>query len=138
MMWTLSIPPDNPPNSVNMNWYKNGRAGISAHSDDEELFLGLYKPSKIVSFSLGAERLFEIWSFDLRKKLKRVVLPNASYMTMEKMFQRHYKHGVPHVAGVHSPRLNMTWRYIKMHTANCPCSSRNPTRANAFSVDNER
>jgi len=135
MMLKLTIPPDNPPNSVNMNWYKNGKAGISAHSDNEELFLGLYKPAKIVSFTLGAERVFEIWSYNFRKKIKELVLPNGSYMTMETMFQRHYRHSIPLVEKELPPRLNMTWRYIKMHTASCPCACNNPARKHAFNTE---
>lgn len=135
MMVQLSLPPDNPPNSCNMNWYKNGKAGIGAHSDDEELFLSFYKPAKIISFTLGAERVFEIWSYDLTKKQKDVVLANGSYMTMESMFQRNYKHAIPTVDEELPPRLNITWRYIKMHTSACQCSADNPTREKAFSIE---
>lgn len=134
MMVLLNLPPDNPPNSVNMNWYKNGKAGIGAHSDDEELFLSFYKPAKIISFSLGAERIFEIWSYDLTEKQKDVLLPNGSYMTMESMFQRYYKHAIPCVDEELPPRLNITWRYIKMHTSGCECAADNPTKEKAFTI----
>jgi len=135
MMVQLNLPPDNPPNSCNMNWYKNGKAGIGAHSDDEELFLSFYKPAKIISFTLGAERVFEIWSYDLKEKQKDVVLANGSYMTMESMFQRNYKHAIPTVDEELPPRLNITWRYIKMHTSKCQCAANNPPREKAFSVE---
>jgi len=135
MMVQLNIAEDNPPNSVNMNWYKNGKAGIGAHSDDEDLFLSLYKPAKIISFTLGAERPFEIWKYDLSEKKKEVVLPNGSYMTMESMFQRNYKHAIPCVEEEFPPRLNITWRYVRMHTSGCQCSKQNPPREMAFSVE---
>eukprot|EP00494_Astrolonche_serrata_P008233 UN08270 len=76
MLTTLNLPLDNPPNAVNINWYKNNQGHIGAHSDDEELF-GVDFPVLIVSFSLGVERPFEIWNFDADNRLRRLILPNG-------------------------------------------------------------
>merc|ERR1719464_2302782 len=132
MMQTLNLPPDNPPNSVNMNWYKSGEAGIGAHSDDESLFQAYEQPAKIISFSCGAEREFEIYEWNNKSDeaaeeplAAKLVLPSLSYMTMEGMFQRNYKHKVPLGPKTLPARLNMTWRWIVKHEPNCPLAKTN-------------
>merc|ERR1719461_2446729 len=122
MMKTLKLPTNNPPNSVNINWYKNGSAGIGAHSDDEVLFQGLYRPIKIVSFSLGAVRRFEVYHYDNTTPEGMVAgfdMPNASYITMEGNFQRDYKHKIPVYETEMPPRLNITWRWVVKHNPEC-------------------
>ncbi|CAM9824246.1 unnamed protein product, partial [Heterosigma akashiwo] len=49
-----------PPNSCNWNWYKDGRAGLGAHADDEDLFDGRRRRIHVVGFSVGAARSFEV------------------------------------------------------------------------------
>ena len=48
------------PNSCNINFYENEKAGVGWHSDDEELFQGKWKQCSIISLSLGATRIFQI------------------------------------------------------------------------------
>merc|ERR1711879_674184 len=114
MLETLNLPLDNPPNSCNINWYKDGSAGIGTHSDDEDLFGGLDHPIKIISVSFGAERKFQIYKYEDPSRhglVTELVLPNNSYMTMEGMFQKHYKHRIPiYPDSDLPPRLNITWR----------------------------
>ena len=148
---------DDPPNSCNINWYYNGYAGIGAHADDEDLFQGLQEPIQIIGISIGAEREFEIWEpingktninaeDNEYKLIKSLLLPNMSYLTMEGMFQKYFKHAVPRydindinisndkqndenqdkeieelIQNV-GPRFNLTWRWITKHTQQCPLS----------------
>ena len=51
------------PNSCNINLYRDGNDCVGWHADDENLFGAIHtQKSTIISFSLGASRLFEIRS----------------------------------------------------------------------------
>merc|ERR1712228_1081018 len=78
------------------------------------------------------------------KLLHSMILQNMSYVTMEGMFQKEFKHKVPRYIGDAinmemidrnfedqqiraliqdiGPRINITWRYITKHNDNCPLS----------------
>ena len=128
------------PNSCFVSWYQDGRASLSAHSDDEALF----DPPKmdIVSLSIGSERAFEITEKSKRFKdnprVAEHILRNMEYLTMEGDFQKHLRHRVPPynknclidsdcdeqtateaVAAI-GPRINFTWRWIRNHCDDCP------------------
>ena len=133
------------PNSCNINWYKNGKAGIGYHADDEILFHGneLKYPCLIISFSIGCERLFKILEnceiestengneFEKNKEEVEIVIKNMEYVTMEGMFQKYFLHCVPKYDNVDNtivdtpgpdigPRINFTWRWIVCHNDDCP------------------
>eukprot|EP01083_Nonionella_stella_P105720 304270_1 len=158
MCFALDI--DDPPNACNINWYRDGNAGIGRHADDEELFEGLHKKIQIISMSIGAEREFEIYETTLETAqegddnapcafVKSILLKNMSYLTMEGLFQKHFKHAVPKydkedinsnmLRRMHmnekeeqqtieeliqnvGPRINLTWRWITKHNKDCPLS----------------
>ncbi|CAD7925655.1 unnamed protein product [Amoebophrya sp. A25] len=122
MLTVLNLPQDNPPHGCNINLYENGSASLGAHSDNEGIFDGIRSAIKIVSFSLGQQRTFQIVEWNktwdesrqgmYNKVLKEKELPQLSFMTMEGNFQRDLKHQLPSEPDRTSPRINMTWRWI--------------------------
>ena len=105
-------------NSVNLNYYPGG-GGVGFHADDEFLFDGINRPTRIVSLSLcgrrrdydgggdvegtehSGERVFQV-----KRKARppvgssrdgivsEITLRHGDIITMEGMFQRHYLHSV--------------------------------------------
>jgi len=108
------IPPDQLPNSCNMNVYEDNRGEVGWHSDDEAYFQGLLDDATIISFSLGAPRPFCWRMGGTTETLGCVPVGNGDIMTMEGMFQRHYKHCVPAMDTPCKERINMTFRWIKV------------------------
>eukprot|EP00439_Symbiodinium_sp_Y106_P057808 s5844_g8.t1 len=51
---------------------------------------------------------------------ERLHLGNGALATMEGMLQKHYMHRVPREADDLGPRINLTWRWIKKHSQDCP------------------
>mmetsp|Transcript_78712 Transcript_78712/g.138872 ORF Transcript_78712/g.138872 Transcript_78712/m.138872 type:complete len:305 (-) Transcript_78712:30-944(-) len=131
---------DNPPNSVNLNFYPEG-GGVGFHADDEKLFDGLNQETCIISLSLcdkhasspQGSRWFEV---KLKKpwgsEVKALELQHGDLMTMEGFFQKHYLHSAwpgDRDDIVEAPelgrwalgeRINLTWRYIVRHNPSCP------------------
>ena len=61
------IPYSDAPNSVNLNFYKNGTDSVGFHADDEALFYDINEARdrqhiKIISLSIGATRTFIVSS----------------------------------------------------------------------------
>ncbi|CAD7928405.1 unnamed protein product [Amoebophrya sp. A120] len=112
MMITLHLPMDNPPNGCNINLYRNGSAKLGAHSDNEFIFDGINSAIKIVSFSIGQPRTFQIVDHRTKDVIEEIVLPELSYFTMEGNFQRDLKHQLPEEPDKTRPRINITWRWI--------------------------
>merc|ERR1711862_338785 len=106
------------PNSCNLNLYEDGGMSVGWHSDDERLFNGKFQDIRIISFSLGARRKFELrpnWPDTGMVPIKPVLLGNGDLMTMEGMTQKHFQHRVPKEA-VQGPRINLTWRWTLKHS----------------------
>ncbi|KAL7552217.1 hypothetical protein ACHAWF_018120 [Thalassiosira exigua] len=124
-------------NSVNLNYYPRG-GGVGYHADDEFLFDGLNRPTRIVSLSLCSRaagdgkgvdpnhgaRLFQVKrKGDEADEVRDIVLRHGDLMTMEGMFQKHYLHSVwPGDSDEHKDqelcrgeRINLTWRTIVRH-----------------------
>lgn len=100
-----------PYNSVLCNLYRDGHDSMGWHSDDEAE-LGA-RPS-IASLSFGASRRFRLRhrsNPDLRLEIE---LPTGSLLLMAGTTQRNYKHDLPKSARVAEPRLNLTFRHIKL------------------------
>lgn len=108
------IPPEDYPESCNVNLYANHEGEVGWHSDDEVLFQGLARDTRIVSFSLGSPRGFCFRLQGTTETLDCVPLGNGDIMTMEGLFQKHYKHSVPASAEPTGPRINFTFRWIKV------------------------
>lgn len=118
-------------NSVNLNYYPRG-GGVGAHADDEFLFDGLNRETRIVSLSLcgksaggGGTRKFEVKRKDKNhsNEKKEILLKHGDLMTMEGLFQKYYLHSVwPGDSKSHlenplcqGERVNLTWRTVVRH-----------------------
>merc|ERR1711972_757559 len=113
------------PNSCNLNLYEDGGMSVGWHSDDESLFQGKFQDCRIISFSPGAKRKFELranWPEEGEKPVRVIMLGDGDLCTMEGMVQKHFMHRVPREGGVDGPRINMTWRYNVKHTPRCPAA----------------
>lgn len=111
------------PNSCNLNLYDDGGMSVGWHSDDEKLFQGKCNDIQILSLSLGVKRKFELranWPEEGEKPLRPLMLGDGDLCTMEGLTQKHYQHRVPKEANVQGPRINLTWRWVVMHTPQCP------------------
>lgn len=111
------------PNSCNLNLYSNGSMCVGWHSDDEQLFQGTFRDTRIISLSLGQARKFELrrnWIEGKDKKPDSVILGPGDLMMMEGMVQKHFQHRVPKEENVEGARINLTWRWIIKHDPHCP------------------
>ena len=112
------------PDSVNVNLYPSGMSSLNWHSDDERLFDAVNNDASIISLSFGAARNFQI-----REKLGNhqfgpaasICLAAGDVLCMSGRFQRHYQHKVG--ADQSEERLNLTFRYIKVHEPYCSSAS---------------
>lgn len=108
------IPEDDYPNSCNVNVYEDNRGEVGWHSDDEVMFQGLAGDTRILSLSLGAARDF-CWRLQgTTETLGSCSLGNGDIMTMEGLFQKHFKHAVPESSIPAGKRINMTFRWIRV------------------------
>jgi alkylated DNA repair dioxygenase AlkB len=116
------------PNSVNVNLYANQSEEVGWHADDEVFFQGLSGDTLILSFSLGASREF-CWRLQGEtEKAGDVRLGHGDLMTMEGLFQRHYKHSAPGSDEPCGPRVNLTFRWIVVdqHASDAGVKSTSP------------
>ena len=96
-------------NSVLANLYRDGRDSMGWHSDDEPE-LGVQP--RIASLSFGAERTFRLRSRATREAVLSLDLAHGSLLVMAGDTQLRYQHALPRRAGVHAPRINLTFRWI--------------------------
>jgi alkylated DNA repair dioxygenase AlkB len=106
------IPPEKGPNCCNVNVYEDHSQVVGWHSDDEVLFQGLAGDTRILSFSLGVPRDFCYRLQGTDETLGTVSLGDGDIMTMEGLFQKHYKHSVPASDIRCGIRVNFTFRWI--------------------------
>lgn len=109
------IPRDKYPNCCNVNEYPGGEppeGEVGWHADDEVYFQSLSDDTRIISFSLGSPRDFKWRLQGTDVPLGTVSLGDGDVMTMEGLFQKHYKHAVPKCKVASGPRLNFTFRWI--------------------------
>jgi hypothetical protein len=113
------------PNSCNLNLYEDGGMSVGWHSDDEALFQGKFNDIRIISFSLGVQRKFEIranWPEENERPIRTLKLGDGDLCTMEGMLQKHFQHRVPKEGNVEGQRINLTWRWVMKHTPQCPAA----------------
>lgn len=108
------IPPEEYPNSCNVAIYEDHQQEVGWHSDDEVMFQGLAGDTKIVSFSLGVPRDFSWRLQGTTETVGTASLGDGDIMTMEGLFQKHYKHCVPKSVTTCGVRINFTFRWIKV------------------------
>lgn len=96
-------------NSCLANLYPTGQQGVSWHSDAEP---ELGPTPTIASVSLGAPRRFVMRHRAGAHADVEVLLRHGSLIVMAGQSQTHWKHQLPKMARVHSPRVNLTFRQI--------------------------
>ena len=99
-------------NSVLLNYYRTGCDNIGWHADDEKI---LGENPTIASLSLGANRRFVI-KHKYRKDLPKYEyrLENGDLLIMSGPTQHFWKHQIPKTRKPIKPRINLTFRKIKI------------------------
>lgn len=95
-------------NSCLGNLYRDGSDSVALHADDEP---ELGPEPTIASLSLGATRKFQ-----LRHATAAPIgmtLDDGDLLVMSGPLQREWKHGVPKMASVTEPRVNLTFRWVE-------------------------
>merc|ERR1712066_1124399 len=105
------------PTSCNLNLYEDGGMSVGWHSDDERLFQGKFQDIRIISFSLGVTRKFELrpnWPEPGERSLHRVLLSDGDLCTMEGMLQKHFQHRVPREENIQVEKI---WSdvHVRLH-----------------------
>ena len=99
-------------NSVLLNFYRDGHDHMSFHADDEK---ELGANPTIASLSIGATRSFQLkHKFDKNKAIKKIELTSQSLLLMENELQHFWHHRIAKSLKVKEPRLNLTFRYIRI------------------------
>lgn len=97
-------------NSCLLNLYHSGEEGMAWHSDDEK---SLGKNTTIASFSFGAERKFSFKHKDTGETVS-LILEHGSLLVMKDETQTFWLHRLPPTKKVSKPRINLTFRTIKI------------------------
>ena len=97
-------------NSCLLNLYHDGDEGMAWHSDDEK---SLGENTVIASLSLGAERRFAFRHKQTGETIG-TVLEAGSLLIMKDATQTNWLHSLPKSKKVKSPRVNLTFRTIKL------------------------
>ena len=94
------------PNSVLVNWYRDGHDSMGWHSDDEP---ELGPTPTIWSVSLGATRRFLLRHRSSGERLA-LDLPHGSLLIMAGQCQRAWQHSLPKTTKPLGQRVNLTFR----------------------------
>jgi len=97
-------------NSCLLNLYHSGSEGMAWHSDAE---VDLEKDGAIGSLSFGAERRFS-FKHNVTEQKVDVTLEHGSLLVMKGTTQSHWKHRLPPTKKVTQPRINLTFRKIRV------------------------
>ena len=97
-------------NSVLANLYRDGKDSMGCHADDEKQ---LGKNPVIASLSLGDQRLFKLCHKKSQEKLD-IVLGHGDLLVMSGTLQHHWMHALPKTKKMKMPRINLTFREIKV------------------------
>lgn len=97
-------------NSCLLNLYHSGEEGMGWHTDDEKEL----KPNgAIASLSFGAERKFVFKHKNTKEKIE-LRLDHGSLLLMKDETQTHWFHRLPPTKRIDAPRINLTFRTIKI------------------------
>lgn len=97
-------------NSCLLNFYRHGQDSMGWHRDNEK---ELGQNPVIASLSFGAERVFKFRHISEDLKVS-VTLENGSLLLMKGETQHHWQHSISKVTKVIGPRINLTFRNIKL------------------------
>jgi alkylated DNA repair dioxygenase AlkB len=98
-------------NSVLCNLYRDGNDSMGFHSDRE---LELGANPVIASLSLGVTRRFQLRHRSDRAARLDLELESGSLLIMRGSLQHHFRHAVPKQPALREPRINLTFRRIRM------------------------
>ncbi len=93
-----------------LNFYPNGKSKLGWHRDDER---DIEDNSMIASVSLGASRDFQVRPWKKGGKsgpIMNILLEPGDLLTMERKFQKEFKHCIPPRVRVRDYRINLTFR----------------------------
>jgi len=99
-------------NSVLLNYYRDNRDSMGFHSDDEP---ELGEKPVVASLSIGDERTF-VMKHKTEKFVKpvRLKLASGSLLLMKGDTQRYWQHGIAKEIRSCGPRVNLTFRRIRV------------------------
>jgi alkylated DNA repair dioxygenase AlkB len=100
-------------NSVLLNLYRDGNDSMGWHSDDEP---ELGQNPVIGSLSLGGTRRFALRHRQEKSWKYQLELTSGSFLLMQGTTQHYWQHQVPKTKRPVSPRINLTFRVIKIKT----------------------
>ncbi|MEI6713655.1 MAG: alpha-ketoglutarate-dependent dioxygenase AlkB [Verrucomicrobiota bacterium] len=95
-------------NSCLLNYYLDGTQGMSWHSDDEK---SLQPHGTIASLSFGAARKFRFRHKHDGTSVALLLEP-GSLLVMTGVTQTFWLHSLPKSKGIHSSRINLTFRQM--------------------------
>jgi alkylated DNA repair dioxygenase AlkB len=97
-------------NAVLLNLYRNGKDGVSWHSDKEH---NTGKNPIIASVTFGETRMFRL-RHKFRKEIPQVNIPlhHGSFLLMAGTTNSFWQHEVPKTARDVFPRINLTFRRV--------------------------
>jgi alkylated DNA repair dioxygenase AlkB len=95
-------------NSCLINLYSNGTEGVGWHSDNEK---ELQNQGAIASITFGAERKF-VFQHKETKEKREIYLEAGSLLIMKGETQKFWKHALPPMRKIKSPRINLTFRTV--------------------------
>ena len=96
-------------NSVLVNLYRDGSAGMGWHSDNEAIN---GREPTIASVSLGATRRFDLRHRETKQTVK-VDLDSGSLLVMSGLSQQCWVHQIAKTAKPVGPRINLTFRLVQ-------------------------
>ena len=96
-------------NSALLNLYRDGRDGVSWHSDDEP---ELGQDPVIGSVSFGETRKFQLCRKRKPEIKNELFLSHGSYLIMKGPTQHNWQHQVPKQTLLKKPRINLTFRLV--------------------------
>jgi len=96
-------------NSVLLNLYRDGKDGISWHTDAEP---ELGKNPVIGSVSFGGSRRFMFRHRDNKELKDEIELTHGSFLLMGGTTQHFWQHQIPKTSKKVNPRINLTFRVI--------------------------
>lgn len=96
-------------NSVLVNLYRDGSAGMGWHADNEAIN---GREPIIASVSLGATRRFDLRHRETKQTVK-VDLENGSLLVMSGLTQQRWVHQIAKTAKPVGPRINLTFRLVR-------------------------
>ena len=96
-------------NSVLVNFYRDGSAGMGWHSDNEAIN---GREPTIASVSLGATRRFDLRHRETKQTVK-VDLEDGSLLVMSGLSQQCWVHQIAKTAKPVGPRINLTFRLVQ-------------------------